>query len=134
METLHGYGSLLVSFADSSRPSETVFIRQLPLREMESLLGAQGDEMLLAQVYTGKDAEWIDSLSPASQEAIVSEGDRINADFFGRWFRRRLDRQERLVPGSTDRLLSLFAPSGLPTPAASGPFPSSPRPRVVPAG
>ena len=132
METLQGHGSLLVSFVDPSRPSETVFIRQLPLRDMEALLGAQGDEMRLAQVYTGKDAQWVDALSPASQEAVVSEGDRINADFFGRWFRRRLERQERMLPGSTERLFAALNQSGLNGP--SGPSPSLQPQRVVPAG
>ena len=99
---------------------------------MEALLGAQGDEMRLAQVYTGKDAQWVDALSPASQEAVVSEGDRINADFFGRWFRRRLERQERMLPGSTERLFAALNQSGLNGP--SGPSPSLQPQRVVPAG
>ena len=134
LETLQGYGSLLVSFADPSRPSETVFIRQLPLREMEALLGAQGDEMLLAQVYTGKDAAWVDSLSAASQEAVVSEGDRINADFFGRWFRRRLERQESMLPGSKERLFAALNPSAPSGPPPPGPSRSLQPLRVVPAG
>ena len=59
----------------------------------------------------------------------MKEGDRINADFFGRWFQRRLDRQEKLAPGSKARLLSLFSPQ-----PELLPLPTSQPPRPVPVG
>jgi hypothetical protein len=109
-------------------PEGGIFVRQIPLREMDALLAAQGDETKLALLYTGKPLEWFERLDLTAQEAIVTEGDRINADFFGRWFRRRLDRQERLMPGSRAKLLNL-----LDTPNALGPSPSLPPQRVLPA-
>jgi len=110
----------------------SVFVRQLPLGEMEALLKAQGNEVKLALLYTtmpgGAWPEgWFDALTTESQERIVEEGDRLNASPFSRWFKRRLDRQERMVPGSTARLFAVLEPE----PKAS---PSSPPPRVVPAG
>lgn len=130
-ETLRGGLEITLNYVGEGT-SFTAFIRQLPLGEMADLLAAQGDEEKLARLYTkatGQQdwpANWFESLTPESQERIVVEGDRINADFFGRWFRRRLARQERLVPGSTARILGAFETDGA--------SPTSPPPRLVPAG
>jgi len=132
-ETLRGAGEVRVK--NSQGNVEHVLIRQLPLREMEALLAAQGDEVRLALLYTGRDQGWFDGLDPASQEAIVEEGDRINSDFFGRWFRRRIERQEKLMPGSRAKLFGLLDGTPLVTePAADGRLQSLPPVRLVPAG
>jgi hypothetical protein len=109
--------------------AEDVSLAQLPLKRMEALLAAQGDEMQLALLYTGRDESWFDSLEPDGQELIVREGDRLNADFFGRWFLRRQERLERLIPGSRAKLLGAMDP-GSPNLAS----PNSSPVRLVPAG
>lgn len=126
-ETAKQGGQLVVTLTTGQE--RLIPIRQLKIREMEALLAAQGDEFKLALLYTGQSEEWLDTLTMESQEAVVEAGDRINSDFFGRWFQRRLDRQERLAPGSRARLLALFSP----TPDL-GPSPTSSPPRPVPVG
>jgi hypothetical protein len=133
-ETLAGKSVATVTLLDGSR--ETVALRQLPLKEMEALLAAQGDETKLACLYTGRPESWFDGVSPEGQELIVQEGDRLNADFFGRWFRRRLDRQERLIPGSRARLLGVLDGAAAEAAVAdvNSTLPNSQQVRLVPAG
>lgn len=126
-ETLKQGADIVVVFNDGQE--RLIRILQLPIRMMEALLVAQGDEPKLILLYTGQTEEWLDEVTPTSQEEIVKEGDRINADFFGRWFQRRLDRQEKLAPGSKARLLSLFSP-----PPELLPLPTLQPPRPVPVG
>jgi hypothetical protein len=103
--------------------SESVFVRQLPIKLMTQLLAALEDEPKMIELFCDRPAGWSDSLTPESFEALVSEGERINADFFGRWLQRRLKRQERLIPGITERLAQTV---GLPSPIGSPKSPSEP--------
>jgi hypothetical protein len=98
-ETLFGGTMLQVTKTDGTY--ECVKVLQLPVRQFNALLTVQDDECKLVELYTGKPEGWADTLSVESFEAIITEGERVNADPFGRWFKRRLDRMERLVPGST---------------------------------
>lgn len=82
---------------------EEVTIRQLPIREFPRLLAALDDEPAMVEVLCGKEKGWSETLSPEAFEQIVVEGERINADFFCRWVKRRLARQEKLLPGITER-------------------------------
>jgi hypothetical protein len=126
-ETLHGGADLIVSKRDGT--SETVRIRQLSVGEFPMLLTAQDDEAKAAALYTARTVEWFGGLTLESQEALVIEGDRINADFFGRWFQRRLARQERLMPGVTDRILGV-AVSAPAAPANTSPSRNTAPPSV----
>lgn len=103
METLTAGGDFEVQTMAGA--TETVRIRQLAFGEFPVLLAAQDDEVAAACLYTGRDAEWVAGLTMESQERVVLEGERINADFFVRWFQRRLGRQEKLMPGSTEKFL-----------------------------
>jgi hypothetical protein len=64
-------------------------------------LEAQDDEMKLVELYTGKDADWIDSLTIASHEKIVVIGGEVNFPIFDRWAQRKAVAIERLSPGNT---------------------------------
>jgi hypothetical protein len=103
LETLNGSGEIVVTRLDGT--TESVRLRQITLGECEKLLLVQGDEIALACLYTGKERAWFEALDPVSQEQVVIEGDRINADFFGRWLSRRLARQERIAPGMMAKVL-----------------------------
>lgn len=98
METLLGHTDLTVTLLDGS--TEQVQVRQLPIREYPAYLAAQLDEAAMVEMICAKPAGWADTLTHESIESIVTEGDRMNADFFGRWLQRRIARQERLLPGS----------------------------------
>lgn len=131
IETLNGSGEIVVVSADLTE-KQTIRLRQITLGECEKLLMAQGDEIALACLYTGKDRAWFDTLSADSQEQVVVEGDRINADFFGRWLSRRLARQERIAPGMMAKVLErAIAPETVePAPAAQSRSPNSAPPLV----
>lgn len=73
-----------------------VEVRQLPLSALSSYLVAQGNEAVQCELLCKQPRGWGDTLSLESVEAILVEGDRINADFFRRWLSLRLARQERM--------------------------------------
>jgi hypothetical protein len=127
LETLLGGSNALVGFL--SGEEETVRVRQLPIRDYPDYLAAQMDEPRMAELLCGKPTGWGDSLEFASLEGIISEGDRLNADFFGRWLRRRLERQERLLPGSLAGVSVTPSPTASPTPP-SAPAAGSPNSRT----
>lgn len=93
----------------------SVFIKQLPIKDYPAFLKAQEDEPEQVKMLTGLDVETIKN---ADIELIIAEGDRINADFFGRWFQRKLARMDRLMPGTSKRLTSQISPQGAPTAGA----------------
>ena len=88
----------------SSGKTEKVFLRQLPIRLMPQLLAVLEDEPKMVELFCDRPEGWSEALTPASFESLVIEGEKVNADFFGRWLQRRLNRQERLLPGITERL------------------------------
>jgi len=128
LETLNAGADLQVTLLDGT--PDSVRLRQLAIGDCEKLLLASGDEIALACLYTGKDRAWFEGLDALSQERVVVEGDRINLDFFGRWFQRRLERQERLMPGSTEKLLTHAMAPEAPVVAPRFPSPSLPPPPV----
>ena len=101
---------------------EPTTLRMLPVREYEAFARALENEPRMAEILCGKPDGWGDTLRPDSLGRIVTEGERINADFFVPWFQRRAERMERLVPGSVVRQAG-----GSPSPS------SSPRSASVPA-
>lgn len=74
----------------------TLTIRQLPIREFPRLLELQGKEEELIELYTGLPEGSAAELDTESQLAVLDAGDRINADFFARWVRRRMRASELL--------------------------------------
>jgi hypothetical protein len=114
METLVGGTTFVITKTDTAQ--ETVQIRQLPVRLLPQMLAALEDEPAMVELFCDKPQGWSDSLSPESFEHIITEGERINADFFSRWAQRRIQRVERLLPGSTAKLVANL---GLPSPISS---------------
>ena len=92
--------------------SQDVFVRLVPVREFPRLLGAMEDEVELAEIFCAQPKGWADSLAPESLEAVVIRGDKLNDDFFSRWAKRRIARQERIMPGITEKRLGIASPTG----------------------
>ena len=84
--------TIMVSFQDSSRPSESVLVRKVPRHELNSIavavMEAKGDEVCEASVYVDRPIEWIQSLSDESFDAVMQEGRRLNWARFSAWFQR----------------------------------------------
>lgn len=95
-DTLRGGQSIIVTFDDGS--TESVFVRQLPVKDFEAWLGALDDEPRVAALLCERDSCWVDRLTNESLEAIVTTGERLNRDFFERWLQRRTARKEWLAP------------------------------------
>ncbi len=85
----------------------------------ETLFGGL-DENRLVELFCDKPEGWSDTLTVESFEKVVTEGEKLNADFFSRWVQRRLTRQEKVMPGITAQLARN---AGLPSPIGS---PSAP--------
>ena len=114
-ETLFGGQEVEVSL--TSGQTEQVFIRQLPIRQMPQMLAALEDENRLVELFCERPEGWSDGLTVESFEKVVTEGERLNADFFSRWVQRRLTRQEKVMPGITEKLAKsagLSLPTGSP--------------------
>ena len=114
-ETLFGGAELEVALTAGGK--EKAFIRQLPVRLMPQMLASLEDENRLVELFCDKPEGWSDTLDPESFEKVVTEGERLNADFFSRWVQRRLTRQERVMPGITEKLArsaGLSSPIGSP--------------------
>ncbi|HZV33853.1 MAG TPA: hypothetical protein VFB72_04685 [Verrucomicrobiae bacterium] len=103
-ETLLG-GKTDVAVCGSDGGFYNVFVRQLPIKSFPALLAVQDDELKMAELYCDKAAGWAETLSLESLEKVVTEGERLNQDFFSRWVQRRLNRQEKLMPGVTEKLV-----------------------------
>lgn len=101
-ETLNGGAEIEVIKSDGW--PEKVFVRQLPVRQMAELGKAMDDEITSAELYTGKDKAWLEALPRDSVEQIIVEGERLNADFFARWSKRRIARMELIRPGAFAKL------------------------------
>jgi hypothetical protein len=119
-ETLRGGTKITVEI--DAKPGEQPFheipIRQLKIKEMPAMMEAQGDEIALAALFTGKDKAFVESLTNFSHEAVIAEGNRVNADFFVRWVQRRMQTQERIMPGATSRIMEAATKAGA-APSAS---------------
>ena len=120
-ETL--FGGLEIEVALAAGGTEKVFIRQIPIRQMPRMLAALEDENRLVELFCDKPEGWSDTLTVESFEKLVTEGERLNADFFSRWVQRRLTRQEKVMPGITEKLARN---AGLTLPAGSPNSPSVP--------
>jgi hypothetical protein len=92
-ETLLGTQEVEVMHLDGVK--EQIKVRQLPIRCYPAYLEAQDDELKQIELLAGRAPGWAESLTIVSVEAILAAGDRLNADFFGRWLRRRMQRLAR---------------------------------------
>lgn len=104
METLLGGIELTVEKLD--RTTETVRVRQLPVKLYPQYLLCMEDEPAMVELFCDRKAGWSEGLAPQSFQKVVEEGERINADFFESWYRRKIARLEKLVPGARDRILT----------------------------
>jgi len=97
-ETLFGGTELVVSLKDGT--SEIVKVIQLPVSKFIDFAKVIDDECEMVSLVCNKKKEWCDSLQIEAFELLVAECERINMDFFGRWLQRRINRQQRILPGT----------------------------------
>ena len=129
MATLLGASELTVRLQDGS--TEYVRVKQLPVKAYQELLKRQGDEVSQIELYcehrlkeeepwTPATRDWAESLMPDGHQAIIVKAEELNADFFGAWVRRQMNRMERFNPGLAEKLFA-----GVAAGAAKTALPSS---------
>jgi hypothetical protein len=102
MEILNGGRQAVARMIDGS--TEAVFVKQLPVRQLQAYLASIDDEPARIELVTGKPAGWADKLTNESHVELLAAAEGLNADTFFAWLRRRVERQERLAPGSSGEL------------------------------
>lgn len=116
--TLYGGVDTVALKQDGS--SEPVKILQLPIDKYGELLGCIDNEAAMIELFCDRPKGWARTLTLEECERIVIAGEEINSDFFSRWARRRLQRQEKLMPGLADKIANLAVSQN-----SSSPSPSS---------
>lgn len=86
-EAMLGGVDLTVKKLDGS--TETIKVRQLPVRLMARYAAAVQDEPEQIRLFTDRDMKWVESLSDDSFVAIVKEGQRMAEPFFSDWLTRQ---------------------------------------------
>lgn len=104
-EVLNGGTQIEVSFREDQKtketpPNEIIKIRKVPIRDMQSLARAWGQEDKEIPVYTQRSTEWTQTLTDESWEAVMEEGRRLNEAPFGRWFARQTKALEAMNQSS----------------------------------
>lgn len=100
----------MVNHIDGSQ--EQVTVRQLHVNEYPLYQVSMENEPLMVDLLCSKlspknePTGWSLTLTLESFEAVVETGDRINADFFGRWLARDLRRKKVLLDGLGDRAVA----------------------------
>jgi len=114
--TLLGTEEISVTKRDGT--VETVSVRLLPISAYPAMLAQLDDEIAMVEFYCSKPKGWAETLTLESFEQVILAGEKLNMDFFSRWAQRRIARQERLVPGITDKITSgaLALPTSSPKP------------------
>lgn len=117
MTTLLGGSEMTVQKLDGT--TETVKVRQLPVRLLQTYLTKLDDEAGMVELFCNKAEGWADELTLESYTAILEKGESLNAESFFAWLQRRVARQEKLVPNSTGevgKLLLSASQTSLPKP------------------
>jgi hypothetical protein len=102
MVTLMGGKQLVAYHLDGTQ--EIVDLKQLPVRLLPQYLATIDDEASRLEMILGKPAGWADKIKPDSHVELLEAGEGLNSDSFFAWLRRRVQRQEQLVPGSSGEL------------------------------
>jgi hypothetical protein len=102
MATLMGGKQIVAYHLDGTQ--EIVTLRQLPVRALPQYLATIDDEAARLELLADKPAGWADKIKPDSHVELLEAGEGLNSDSFSAWLRRRVQRQEQLVPGSSGEL------------------------------
>jgi hypothetical protein len=101
--TLTGGNEFSITKRDGT--NETVFVRQLAIKEFPKFLQVQDDELEMIDFACGKTKGFAETLSPESHEALIAQIEKVNGDFFSRWLARRRTRVERIVPDAFEKAI-----------------------------
>lgn len=75
---------------EGNTSEETVFIRELPIRQLQDYVDAMSrlDEPTVVELFCGKEPGWSDRLLASSHEAILQKGEELNRPILDSWMSR----------------------------------------------
>jgi len=95
--------------------AETVLVKLLKIKKFEDYLRVVDNEAAAAELLTGKEPGWGDTVSPDSLLDICEKGHDINFSSVYRWAARRADVNEALLPvAKKGQALSAASPTSAP--------------------
>jgi hypothetical protein len=77
--------------------TEEIEVKALALSQMREYLRVVDDEAATIALFTGCDAEWVDSLTRESALEVLAAGEVLNLDFLSSFARRSMARQAKLL-------------------------------------
>lgn len=85
-----------------------VQVQRLRVKDFPRYLAAMPDECRQVEVLCGQEPGWAESLTIESHEAILAEGEKLNADFFSRWLERRKAREAKLPKADMGEVVQMI--------------------------
>jgi len=120
LTTLFGKKDVAVIFDDGRK--ETLSVRQFKVGEYATLLPSAGDEIGLCALAAGKPRKIIESLCPASYEAVFKAMKEANAEGFFTFAARQIEANlKNLPPAMLEKLISGNANSSRHSPTVPPP-------------
>jgi len=123
--TLFGKEDITVTCRDGR--TETVSIKQIPIREVGKFLELLDDEPSLVEFLCGKEKGWADGLSIESYEEVAERGTALNyptcAGFLARREKLAAWGAKEVMPRA-QRIKELGSPNSAPTPPSPSGSPS----------
>jgi hypothetical protein len=104
--TLLGGAAVTAVFQDGT--TEEVKIQQLAVKHYPKLQSLGNNEPELVALYCGKDAAWVERLTPASHTDLITKAEELNADFFSRWQIRQQDRAKKLPKANVGEMVQIL--------------------------
>ena len=120
--TMLGGVSMAVNFRDGT--SDSVFIRQLAIREYDGYLRVFDNETETIELVLKKEPGWADLLTPESHAALMDQIQELNLPFLAGWAQRRMARGKALQPDFTERMEKAMLDAAT-APALAGSLPAS---------
>jgi len=114
------FGGVEISVAHLDETTETVKVRQLPIKDMPRYMACFEDEEKTVELFCAQSPGWASALSRESFEEILTKGEELNLDFLERHAARSQKRREKIMPGMAEKIMQA-ALSRLPNGSASSP-------------
>jgi hypothetical protein len=88
------------------KPDEEIFVRRIPICDMDGLGKAWGKPKAEVAIYTDRPADWVARLSEDSFIAVMNKGRQLNFTSFQTWFRWQADTLKAMGQGGVlDKVL-----------------------------
>lgn len=91
-------GGEKVSVTYHNGKTETVFVRELPVRLFQDYALVVADESKSVELFCSKPEGWADTLTRKSFLNILAKGEETNLSFFVEWGKRLHERTAKIIP------------------------------------